>query len=104
MVQSLNLNSSGLGLPTLDPTSLRNLLASSKNGTADFNVNAYSVIFTAVIGFLAWKQVDAYHTRAKLDGIPTVGRNGVFSSYISAWEYYKDGRGIVEEGCRKVSN
>ncbi|KAF9254469.1 cytochrome P450, partial [Marasmius fiardii PR-910] len=36
-----------------------------------------------------------------LDGIPTIGRNGIFSSYITAWEFYKDGRGLVEEGCRK---
>ncbi|KAG7092019.1 hypothetical protein E1B28_008402 [Marasmius oreades] len=59
---------------------------------------------SVVVLFLAYRYVNAYRVKAKLDGIPTVGHNGIFSSYITAWQLLKDGRDVIEEGCRKYPN
>ncbi|KAL0569818.1 hypothetical protein V5O48_012144, partial [Marasmius crinis-equi] len=43
----------------------------------------------------------ARRERAKLDAIPTLGHNGIFTSYLTAWRYFFDGRAFIEEGCKK---
>ncbi|EEB92596.1 hypothetical protein MPER_08870, partial [Moniliophthora perniciosa FA553] len=61
----------------------------------------------AIYGFLALltlKYVNAYRARSKLDAIPTIGHNGIFSSYLTAWRYIFHGLEIMEEGCRKYPN
>ncbi|KAG7089740.1 hypothetical protein E1B28_011394 [Marasmius oreades] len=43
----------------------------------------------------------ALRKRALLEAIPTVGHDGIFTSYITIWRYLFDGRALIEEGCRK---
>uniref|UniRef100_A0A0W0EXE4 Cytochrome P450 n=1 Tax=Moniliophthora roreri TaxID=221103 RepID=A0A0W0EXE4_MONRR len=61
----------------------------------------------AICGFLALltlKYVDAYRARSKLNAIPTIGHNGIFSSYYTVWRFLFHGLEIIEEGCRKYPN
>ncbi|KAF5369084.1 hypothetical protein D9758_002904 [Tetrapyrgos nigripes] len=44
---------------------------------------------------------DSYRRARKLDGIPTVGPSGIFSSYIGAWRLFREGRKMVQEGYDK---
>ncbi|KAL0567793.1 hypothetical protein V5O48_014203 [Marasmius crinis-equi] len=56
----------------------------------------------AICVFLAYRYIAAYIARSKLDGIPTVGHDGVLSSYITAVRAVTDGFNLIEEGCRKI--
>ncbi|KAL0567792.1 hypothetical protein V5O48_014202 [Marasmius crinis-equi] len=60
-----------------------------------------SLVAGAVCVFLAYRYVAAYITQSKLDGIPTVGHDGVLSSYITAVLAVTDRFSLIEEGCRK---
>ncbi|KAF9269386.1 cytochrome P450 [Marasmius fiardii PR-910] len=65
------------------------------------SLNPYIVVFLI---FCFAKYVNARRARSKLDGIPTIGPNGIFTSYWTVWSYVLDGRKVIEEGCRKYPN
>ncbi|EEB93394.1 hypothetical protein MPER_07953 [Moniliophthora perniciosa FA553] len=63
-----------------------------------------SLVICGLLALLTLKYVNAYRARAKLDAIPTIGHNGIFSSYLTAWRYMFHGLEIMEEGCHKDPN
>ncbi|KAL0575654.1 hypothetical protein V5O48_006310 [Marasmius crinis-equi] len=54
-----------------------------------------------LVFYLAYRYVAACQARSKLDKIPTVGHDGIISSYLTAWRTFTDGFKLIEEGCRK---
>ncbi|KAK1228836.1 hypothetical protein PQX77_008103 [Marasmius sp. AFHP31] len=62
---------------------------------------AHSLEVGILVIFLAYRYVSAYRVWSRLHGIPTVGHDGVFLSYITAWRALKEPLQLVEEGCRK---
>ncbi|KAK1229505.1 hypothetical protein PQX77_007428 [Marasmius sp. AFHP31] len=58
-----------------------------------------------VLGGLALTELKKYvDYRAKLSAIPTYGKDGFFSSYVSGWEFMKHGTRVVQEGYNKYPN
>ncbi|KAL0574344.1 hypothetical protein V5O48_007606 [Marasmius crinis-equi] len=45
-----------------------------------------------------------WDNRTKLSAIPTHGNDGLFSSYVSGWEFVKHGTKVVQDGYRKFPN
>ncbi|KAL0568281.1 hypothetical protein V5O48_013710 [Marasmius crinis-equi] len=54
--------------------------------------------------FAGYRYINARRERAKLDGIPTLGPGGIFSSYLTVWRYIFDVRALIDEGAEKYGN
>ncbi|KAF9261891.1 cytochrome P450 [Marasmius fiardii PR-910] len=65
------------------------------------DLNPWAIGITTLTGLLAYKYVNARIQRSKLDAIPTLGSDGIFSSYATAWRYVFHGRELIEEGCKQ---
>ncbi|KAF9261024.1 cytochrome P450 [Marasmius fiardii PR-910] len=67
-----------------------------------------SLYYTTPLGIFAaycgYRYLYACHVRSKLHHIPTLGSDGIFSSYATAWRFFKDGRAVIEEGCEKYGS
>ncbi|KAL0568282.1 hypothetical protein V5O48_013711 [Marasmius crinis-equi] len=68
------------------------------------NVDSSRVGIALFLVFAGYKYVNARWERAKLDAIPTLGHNGIFSSYLTVWRYIFDVRALVDEGAEKYRN
>ncbi|KAK1222585.1 hypothetical protein PQX77_014558 [Marasmius sp. AFHP31] len=64
-------------------------------------VNFSHIWIIGLVVILVSKFLAARRARAKLCSIPTIGPDGIFSSYHSVFRLIIDGRRLVEEGCRK---
>ncbi|KAF5356382.1 hypothetical protein D9758_009515 [Tetrapyrgos nigripes] len=51
--------------------------------------------------FLVGKFVRAYHENSKLSKIPTVGPDGILTSYITLFKWISQGTELIEEGYRQ---
>ncbi|KAF5356457.1 hypothetical protein D9758_009516 [Tetrapyrgos nigripes] len=51
--------------------------------------------------FLIGKFVRAYHENSKLSKIPTVGPDGILTSYITLFKWISQGTDLIEEGYRQ---
>ncbi|KAK7457143.1 hypothetical protein VKT23_010443 [Stygiomarasmius scandens] len=56
--------------------------------------------FLAVVFFCTVKYIKAYHEKSKLDHIPTLGPNGVFTSYKTVYRWITQANEIIDEGYR----
>ncbi|KAJ8072713.1 hypothetical protein PM082_016272 [Marasmius tenuissimus] len=68
---------------------------------AHLNLNPPQVLWTFLLTFAAYRYVNARRERSKLDAIPTLGPDGIFSSYLTVWRFISDVRALVEEGVTK---
>ncbi|KAK1224080.1 hypothetical protein PQX77_008410 [Marasmius sp. AFHP31] len=59
------------------------------------------VLWTFLLTFTAYRYVNARRERSKLDAIPTLGPDGILSSYLTVWRFISDVRALVEEGVAK---
>ncbi|KAF9263054.1 cytochrome P450 [Marasmius fiardii PR-910] len=63
--------------------------------------NYFNLGAAIIIPYGLYMYFEARRKRALLSGIPAVGHDGIFSSYLTVWTYLFDGRALVEEGCRQ---
>ncbi|ESK83522.1 cytochrome p450 [Moniliophthora roreri MCA 2997] len=71
------------------------------NMSWSFLLDRATLVASSLIALLTLKYVKAYRTRSKPDAIPTVGPDGILSSYYTIWRYLFHGCELIEEGCRK---
>jgi len=93
-------------------------LPPSLSMTVDLGISRTSLFLLGFALFLTLKFVRVYHEKSKveyspsswrslilvkqLDHIPTLGPNGVFSSYVTVFKWITKATEIVEEGYRMV--
>ncbi|KAK7058652.1 hypothetical protein VNI00_002288 [Paramarasmius palmivorus] len=64
-----------------------------------------AIAFCGLASVILLNSLNRYRVRmSKLNTIPTVGRDGFFSSYVSAYKFLKNAEAVVQEGYNRYPN
>ncbi|THU98964.1 cytochrome P450 [Dendrothele bispora CBS 962.96] len=65
-----------------------------------FDLSPFTIGLFGLIMLVTIKFSTAYHEKYKLKHIPTVGPDGILSSYVTVWKWIAESTKVVEEGYR----